>query len=73
MTDRFYFKEWRKFAGLSQEEVARELGMKRQTLSRIESGQADCSISFVKGFADLVGCRHFTDPLTRPPDGRPDD
>lgn len=65
---RFYFREWRKFRAYTQEEVAEKLKVKRQTVSRIESGKATFDIMFLINFANLVQCPHFTDPIVRPPD-----
>jgi transcriptional regulator with XRE-family HTH domain len=61
-----FFREWRKAANLTQQEVAEALKSKRQTVSRIEKGD-DFAFSYLVAFSNLVGC-HYTAPITRPPD-----
>lgn len=62
-----YLREWRKFAGLSQEEVGTALKMKRQTISLIEKGKSDYTQGYLEGLAGLIGCE-VIDLIRRPPD-----
>lgn len=40
---------------LTQEEVARVIGISRQKLARLESGQSDITFSFLEQFSKIVG------------------
>lgn len=64
---RMYFREWRKAAGMTQQQVADRLGTTAATISRIENGKLDFSGKFLAAFAFVVGCPNPNDPVTRPP------
>lgn len=52
---RFFFKEWRKFRGLTQQDLADQLGLTKATVSRIETGDIDYGRRFLEGAADVLG------------------
>lgn len=64
-----YFKEWRKFAGFSQEQLADRMGTSAPTVSRIEKGDRDFSGHYLQTFANAIGC-HPGDPISRLPPTR---
>ena len=64
---RNYFREWRKFAGYTQQTLGEKIGMAPGSISRIETGERDFNGHFLALFCAAVGCRPG-DPLNRPPD-----
>jgi transcriptional regulator with XRE-family HTH domain len=67
---RNYFREWREFAGYTQQTLGEKIGMAAGSISRIETGQRDFNGHFLALFVNAVGCRPG-DPLNRPPDRMP--
>lgn len=65
---RTYFREWRKWAGLTQEELAQLVGCAEGTISRYESGERDFTGKFLAIFVEIIGCPNPGDPISRPPD-----
>lgn len=65
---RNYFREWRQFAGLTQQALGDKIGMAAGTISRIETGKRDFNGRFLALFVDAVGCPQPGDPLNREPD-----
>lgn len=65
---RLFFKEWRVFAGLTQEQVAEKLGITAATVSRIENGKRDFTGSYLSAFVYVCNCPNPGDPVNRPPD-----
>ena len=55
-------KEIRRHLGLSQENIARELGCSVATISRIERGQADCGADMLRAVKTAMGVENA--PLT---------
>ena len=51
-----YFREWRKFKKLSQEELAARLELDRSNISRIERGESPYDQDYLERFALAVGC-----------------
>jgi transcriptional regulator with XRE-family HTH domain len=61
-----YFKEWREWKGLTQQQLADLMETTKQTVSRVENGQRDWGKGYLEGFAWAIGCEP-SDPITRPP------
>jgi transcriptional regulator with XRE-family HTH domain len=49
-----YLKELREGAGVTQEELARLLGLRRESISRIENGTITPTLSYVRRFARVI-------------------
>jgi transcriptional regulator with XRE-family HTH domain len=64
---RFFFQQWREFAGLTQRQMARMTGMSKTSISRIETGDRDFTGDFLSDFQQAVGCHNIGDPLNGPP------
>ena len=55
---RHFFKEWREFRGLTQEEAADQMGiMDRTNLSRLERGQAPYGQKALEAAARVYSCK----------------
>ena len=54
MTDRTYFTEWRKFAGITQDELGSEIGMTGEQVTRIEKGERDFDGRFLRAFKEAI-------------------
>lgn len=52
---KFTLKQARNYAGLTQEEVAKKLGISTLTYSKYERGKSDISAKQAKKFSKLVG------------------
>jgi len=61
-----FLREWRKSAGLSQEQAADAIGIERSYLSRIERGENGYSQEILESAAEVYGCRP-QDLLAAPP------
>src|SRR5262249_41170017 len=67
-----FFREWRKHAGLRQEQVAARIGKDRTTISRLENGE----IGYTQEHLELLAPVYGTKPgvlVERPPSDRDDD
>jgi transcriptional regulator with XRE-family HTH domain len=53
---RHYFKEWREFRGLDQEEAAQRLGISRTQLSKIENQKSPYSQHLLERAAEVYDC-----------------
>lgn len=53
---RQYFKEWRKFRGLTQEQLAERIGIARSYLTKIERGDRRYDQPFLEAAADALRC-----------------
>jgi transcriptional regulator with XRE-family HTH domain len=67
-----FFKEWRQYRGMTQDQVAKILGMTKSAVSKIELKQRDFSGQYLEAYAEAVGCQHYSDPICRPPPKRVD-
>lgn len=56
MTTGQRFQAFRKDAGLTQQEFADKLGIKRSSVARIENGYGNMSVPVMIKAADLFGC-----------------
>lgn len=56
MTTGQRFQAFRKELGLTQQELADKLGLKRSTVARIENGYGNTSMPVMIKAADLFGC-----------------
>lgn len=65
-----YFKEWRRWKRLTQQELADRMETTKQTVSRIETGKRDWSKGYLEAFAHVISCS-LSAPIMRPP-GKPD-
>lgn len=50
----YYFRDWRKHAGLSQPKLAAILGCSKITVSRVERGIRDFTGRYLADFAEAV-------------------
>ncbi len=50
-------KKYRERKGVKQCAVARQLGISRQTYSKLENNQEDMSIQQAKAVCDFLGCK----------------
>jgi transcriptional regulator with XRE-family HTH domain len=70
---RLFFKEWRDWAGLTQEELARRMGELVATVRRVENGErSGLRYSYLEKFVRIVGCPNPWDPLAGPPGPLPE-
>lgn len=53
---RVFFREWRKFRGLSQERAAAIIGVDRTSLGRIENGKQVYSEPVIEAMAEAYKC-----------------
>jgi transcriptional regulator with XRE-family HTH domain len=65
---RIYVREWRQFAGYTQGEMAELMGMTENSFWRYETGDRGYDVEFLFAFSQIIGCRNWHDPITRPPD-----
>ncbi len=60
-------RQWRKFRGLSQEELAAHAGVKHSTISRLENGVSAWNQDTIEILADVLDCSPseliFMDPF----------
>jgi DNA-binding XRE family transcriptional regulator len=62
-----YFREWRKSAGLSQETLAKRMGISAPTVHKHETeGRISVRFDYLEKFAMAVGCNPW-DPIAGPP------
>jgi len=52
-----YFRAWRDFRGINQEDAASAINVERGTLSKIENGKVPYQQQYVEGLARLYACR----------------
>lgn len=64
-SSKHYFREWRKFRKMSQEQVAEELETTKATVSRMETGKTQYNADYLQALADLFKC-HPADLLRDP-------
>lgn len=53
---RYYFKEWRKFRGLTQEDLADRVGASAPSISQLERGIQGFTNSTLEAVADALQC-----------------
>ena len=63
---RTYFKDWRKFRKIRQEQIAAKLETTKATVSRIERGEMQYTQDYLEALAQLLGV-HVATLLSRPP------
>lgn len=51
-----YIKEWRRYRGLTQEQLAARLEVDRTTVSKIEGGKQEYSQGFLEATAQALRC-----------------
>lgn len=56
MGQRHFIKDWRKFRGLTQEQLAERIGISRPHLSKIEKGSRKYDQAFLEAAADELRC-----------------
>lgn len=52
----YYFKQWRKYRGLTQEMLAERVGVTPSTISQIEKGKQGFTNSTLEAFAYALSC-----------------
>jgi len=62
----FFFKAWRKYRGLTQEQVAERVGMSVSSVSQLETGKQGFTDGTLMAFADALRCEPG-DLLSRDP------
>jgi transcriptional regulator with XRE-family HTH domain len=68
---RHFIKEWRKFSGLTQEQLAERIGVAVSTISQLETGKQGYSQPTLEAIADALG-REPADLLMRKPPSKED-
>lgn len=53
---RYYFREWRKHRGLTQEALASRVGLSTPSISQIETGKQGFTDSTLEALADALSC-----------------
>jgi transcriptional regulator with XRE-family HTH domain len=53
---RHFIREWRKFRGLTQVQLAERIGIDKTYLSKIESGKRRYDQPFLEAAAEVLGC-----------------
>lgn len=53
---RYYFKEWRKKAGLTQEQLADRIGVTASSISQLENGKQGFTDSTLEALAVALNC-----------------
>lgn len=53
---RHYIREWRKFRGLTQEQLAGRIGMAASTISQLENDKQDYSQATLEALASALSC-----------------
>lgn len=53
---RYYFKEWRKKAGLTQEQLAERVGMTASSISQLEHGKQGFTDTTLEAMAWALNC-----------------
>lgn len=66
-----YIKEWRRFRGMTQTELADQIGMAMSHLSRIEVGRVAYTQQVLEKIAAALGCGP-ADLIARNPEGGAD-
>lgn len=54
---RYFFKEWRKYRGMTQEELADKIGVSPPSISQLERGIQGFTDSTLKTLADALECK----------------
>ena len=65
-SQRHYIKEWRKYRGLTQEQLAERIGIARSYLTKIERGARRYDQPFLEAAAEALRC-DAGDIITRNP------
>ncbi len=52
----FFFKEWRKFRGLKQEELADQIGVTPSSISQLENGKQGFTDTTLVALAEALHC-----------------
>lgn len=60
--DVVYLREWRIYAGLTQEELGKRMGITGTQISRIEGGKRDCDLHFLLAFKNAINEKLKTYP-----------
>lgn len=63
---KYYFKEWRKHRGMTQEDLAAAIGTHSSSISQLETGKQGFSDTTLLAIADALSCTP-ADLLTRDP------
>lgn len=63
---RHFIKEWRKFRGMTQEQLADQVGVAVSTISQLESGGQGYSQATLEGLAIVLDCEP-SDLISRDP------
>jgi transcriptional regulator with XRE-family HTH domain len=51
-----FIREWRKYRGLSQDQVAERVGLSQATVARVERGDIAYTQPVLEAVADALGC-----------------
>ena len=54
---RYYFREWRKFRGLTQDQLAERVGMSTSSISQLEAGRQGFTDSTLTLIAEALQCQ----------------
>lgn len=64
--NKHFIREWRRHAGLTQDELAQAMGVSRSYASLVESGRRRYDQKFLEAASRVLGCS-MTDLIARPP------
>ena len=53
---RYYFREWRKYRGMTQEELAELVGVSAPSISQLETGKQGFTDTTLASLADALSC-----------------
>ena len=54
---RYYFREWRKYRGFKQEDLAELVGVTAPSISQLETGKQGFTDTTLKALADALACQ----------------
>lgn len=64
---RYFFREWRKFRGYTQEELGAMIGVSVPAISQLETGKQGFTDSTLAALSDALGCENPGDLLMHNP------
>jgi transcriptional regulator with XRE-family HTH domain len=59
MRPRYYFREWRKYRRLTQEDLAERIGVSASSISQLETGKQGFTGDMLEMLASALGCQSW--------------